>query len=48
MRLIDAKNGAKRMRDNGMTFEFGRWRVSNALTQNYGKAYFSCIKSNGL
>lgn len=34
MRLIDAKNGAKRMRDNGMTFEFGRWRVSNALTQN--------------
>lgn len=33
MKLIDVKNGAKRMR-NGMVFEWGREHVSNALTQN--------------
>jgi len=34
MILSDAKNGAKRMRNHHMVFEYGREIVSNALTQN--------------
>lgn len=34
MRLSDAKNGAKRMRDHKMAFEWGCEQCSNALTQN--------------
>lgn len=34
MRLSDAKNGAKRMRDHKMVFECGNESVCNALTQN--------------
>lgn len=34
MRMSDVTNGAKRMRNHGMMFEWGGERVSNALTQN--------------
>ena len=34
MILTDAKNGAKRMRNHQMVFEYGNESVSNALTQN--------------
>lgn len=34
MKMTDATNGAKRMRDNKMAFEWGGERYSNALTKN--------------
>ena len=34
MRLSDAKNGAKRMRNHKMVFEYGKTNLCNALTQN--------------
>lgn len=34
MRPSEAKNGAKRMRNHRMVFEYGNENASNALTQN--------------